>query len=480
VRYNPILTWTIRLVIGVLVVASPLTAQWKRYIDIRPVTNNPGFDTGTRRWIVFAARAGVPGHAFVLWAMEDRTRQMTTVDAFGFYPTVHGPNAAASMVVGTVPGALRDEIQKRQDEGCCTWSQPDVVAAFEVDKDVYDRTSAVRAAWNANESRYQLAEKDCVTFVADVGKAMGISMPDRGAFNSHPIGYMKSLLEKLGTPQGANVSEGSDTYRLTTTGPSNGTAGAYSLTSTAVDPAGPGVPPPFGFQPVITSRYGSFKIPSPLDGPGFRARGDITEEYKNERVRDVARFEQGDVYQAIYGSNGRYSKSRYDFDNGLTSFGAPFPDGTNVGPLDWGRGTYQGDIRAGLPTGHGEWRGQDGSGYVGEWVAGRPQGTGTGTLPGGGLYSGQWSGGTPDGNGVMKLANGDSFVGKFANGLIQNGTYIHADGSQVSVGNGSGGTGNGGGQGNGNGGGHDPHDHDLTGTVTDSHGTHDIQGMEFP
>jgi hypothetical protein len=219
--------------------APPLPAEtridiWKRYMDIRPLVPKPPSESaGEAYWVVLAARQGVPGHAFVLWISQDWFGQHTSVEAFGMYPTVTGSEALKS-AFGSVPGALRDEITKREMDGCCNWSSPDVFAVFRVDFTTFERTTKIRQEWNATASQFQLVEKDCVTFLMDVGGGMGFEMPSRTVLNADPVGYVKSFLQRLGGT-GTTLHSGADVYTLRSESKNDPVVEGWTVMSTDLD-----------------------------------------------------------------------------------------------------------------------------------------------------------------------------------------------------------------------------------------------------
>ena len=97
--------------------------------------------------------------------------------------------------------------------------------------------------------------------------------------------------------------------------------------------------------------------------------------------------------------------------------------------VTWEDGSkYAGEIKDGLPHGHGAWTSPIGSSYRGGWSKGVFHGQGTYTWRSGDCYSGAYMNGVAEGKGKLALANGDIFEGSFAGGLPHGtGTWMYSD-----------------------------------------------------
>ncbi len=406
--------------------AGSLYAQFNRIIDIRPIQATVLFDSPTRYYVILAAREAsgksVFGHAFVMWARENHQRQMTEVEAYGYYATAEWPGVMGA-AVGTVPGALRDEIAKRSsEEGCCTWSSPDVIGVFRVTRETYRRTQQVRDRWAAQANQYQLGASDCVTFISEIGTTLGISMPGRGPTNSHPTGYLRSVLQSLegGVYVLESRTSGNRRWYLETNPaqPEAGLRGSVVFRRTGLS------------YRSSTRRTAMFVDPRPGDMTS-RPRTITTESIAGQMRYRSDRFDDGDEFEEIFNPPPASADSRYRFRNGTYARGASFPDRDNAPGTSWANGTYRGDWRRGLPNGSGRWSSANGT-YSGRWVDGRPHGRGEFCFPNGDRYVGEFRNGTYHGSGTYHWANGERLEGMFANGGIKTGDRIYPDGRRGS------------------------------------------------
>ena len=127
--------------------------------------------------------------------------------------------------------------------------------------------------------------------------------------------------------------------------------------------------------------------------------------------------------------------------------------------VTWEDGSkYAGEVKNGLPHGHGAWTSPIGSSYRGGWSNGVFHGQGTYTWRSGDCYTGAYLNGVAEGKGKLSLGNGDVFEGTFAGGLphgtgawiyCNNNTYqgefangqAHGNGVFIAPGDGDAGTG---------------------------------------
>ena len=114
----------------------------------------------------------------------------------------------------------------------------------------------------------------------------------------------------------------------------------------------------------------------------------------------------------------------------------------DVVTIDWGPGSYTGEVSNGVPHGKGTFTHVDGYEhegtyiyfepweYVGEWKDGKEHGQGTETWPDGQMYVGEYKNGHMHGQGTYTQADGSTYVGEYKNGKYHQGTTLHADGSK--------------------------------------------------
>jgi len=114
-------------------------------------------------YVVFTAREGVLGHAFVAWGHESERVRMSAETAFGMYPS-----SAWKTLFGPVPGGVVEE-RLRGESGLRLIAR--------VNEHAYLRTREIVDAWR--QTTYTLTARDCVTFTAEVARALGLQVPRR-------------------------------------------------------------------------------------------------------------------------------------------------------------------------------------------------------------------------------------------------------------------------------------------------------------
>jgi hypothetical protein len=91
--------------------------------------------------------------------------------------------------------------------------------------------------------------------------------------------------------------------------------------------------------------------------------------------------------------------------------------------------TYVGEIKNGVPNGHGTYNVPHFRKYVGEFKDGEEHGQGTTTYLNGNKYVGEWRDGKQNGHGTFTLFDGKKYVGIWENGNLWNGTGYEKDGN---------------------------------------------------
>ena len=426
-----------------------------------------------RLYVVFAARdprispAAIaadkfsPGHTYVVWGVENPEKKVSEVDAYGFYMT---GGTVPKAIIGTVPGALLDEIGDDFRVGGLSTSEHRMI--MRVDKEQWDNTRKVLDTWKKKDS-YKLGQDDCITFMQAVGTALKIPMPVRGT--DLPPTYLERVITQATSPNKLGLgTNGSIMYSPT-----------RHTGTTRLDVATP------------TMRE---RIEFPASGKLGSAVAD-REFVNGELQREELRFAHGDLSVSRLNPWSRAINTQQWVRNGdgvgynIQQF-KQYPDGsTYVGETfdgePWGRGTltdHSGVSRYGWYDGKkllkpapialgGGW-------YEGPTKNGLPEGIGTYQRPDGTWYRGGFSSGRYQGNGTYKWPDGRVYSGEFADGRIK----------QVpNVAEGSGGT---------RGAGHEAHEHmdgrppkdeekDLVGHVTEFDkdgnkiGEREIRGMEI-
>lgn len=130
-------------------------------------------------YLVFCARSGTVGHAFVVWGVENSSQGKSTGEAFGFYPR------QGKGVLGRVPGEIRNEAFS----GKMNLVTDRLIV--QVDKSVYDRAQRAISAWST--TNYDLFDTNCINFVMSVARDAGLQVPSRSSTTS-PSSYVQALI----------------------------------------------------------------------------------------------------------------------------------------------------------------------------------------------------------------------------------------------------------------------------------------------
>lgn len=136
-------------------------------------------------FLVFAAREGLTGHAFVAWATEDHRARMSTESAFGMYAR-SGVEGIVS-VLGFVPGGIADEALRAPGR------EIDVRLIVQVNSEAYEAAEEVLRRWSGRD--YRLVEQDCVRFTSEVAAAIGLRTPSRRLGTLRPMSFVRQLVE---------------------------------------------------------------------------------------------------------------------------------------------------------------------------------------------------------------------------------------------------------------------------------------------
>ena len=131
--------------------------------------------------VVFSAYGGEFGHSFVTTVWGDDVQRATLQRGVGFYP---GDSDKDLKVAFGGEGVLVDD----------TWKRGEVVLSVLVNKEAFDRATAVIAEWERPRP-YFLVISDCTTLVAQVAEAVGLTMPSR-LFAPYPIDFLRELVHR--------------------------------------------------------------------------------------------------------------------------------------------------------------------------------------------------------------------------------------------------------------------------------------------
>lgn len=147
------------------------------------ITTISGFSQ-VKYYIVFCAKDGIPGHAFVSFGKEDYNQQISITDgSWGLYPNSR-LSGAASYIIGEVPGGIANDFLTKIDFRFIK----------EVDGSTYTSALAIKNDWlNKND---ELLKSDCVSFVIEVAnKIPGLKLPQRSGLENLPVLYLQCLIE---------------------------------------------------------------------------------------------------------------------------------------------------------------------------------------------------------------------------------------------------------------------------------------------
>ena len=147
--------------------------------------------TSKQPFVIFIARKGAPGHAFVGIGVQLNAGLIVYERFFGYYPTGGDKFAEAKLVFGKTSGALDYKWKDTQ------W---DVTYRKDVDETRKQAAVAVFDKWKSNDPKYNLFSlggKNCSSFAAEVAKALALNTP-AGAGAMLPFDYIEKLRKANG------------------------------------------------------------------------------------------------------------------------------------------------------------------------------------------------------------------------------------------------------------------------------------------
>jgi hypothetical protein len=140
-------------------------------------------------FVVFCSRdspgSGLPGHAYVVWGVEDASTGRSSQAAFGFYPQ-EGDELRAAF--SDVPGRLVDEANNSASSSFLT-----ARLIVQVDPVDFDDSQGQIAVWRT--STYNLFGRNCIGFAHAVASALGLFPPQPSSFDT-PSEYLRELIEQ--------------------------------------------------------------------------------------------------------------------------------------------------------------------------------------------------------------------------------------------------------------------------------------------
>lgn len=144
-----------------------------------------------RFFLVFLGYGGsTTGHLDVRWGMESPAlRESRNDECFGFF----SPQSWIQFTFRPIDGRLR---------ACTSAEHRTHRVIVEVDEAAFKRTTAVLDRWRTETEtgliRYQLLRSDCVSFGADIARAAGLRVPERGVMRPRsalPQRFLETVIE---------------------------------------------------------------------------------------------------------------------------------------------------------------------------------------------------------------------------------------------------------------------------------------------
>jgi hypothetical protein len=143
-----------------------------------------GDKNSTGHYLVFCSRdspgSRLPGHSFIVWAKDDESKQMCSMEAYGFYPE------EGKGVFGPVPSEISNETLKKGGDRSC-------LLIVKVDEKQYQEAEKIRRKWS-EQGDFELAKRDCVSFSDAVASSLNLSRPKRSRALL-PDTFMRKLAE---------------------------------------------------------------------------------------------------------------------------------------------------------------------------------------------------------------------------------------------------------------------------------------------
>jgi hypothetical protein len=160
------------VLVSLLLSATPAVSQDLTDLYRSSVSRTP--------YVVFAARAGAPGHAFVVLGEELDNGLLFNLGVYGFYPK-DGKASVIKALFGT--------------DGQITFKwedlDRDVFFRRNIDAQQRGRVLAVLERWS--DGNYSLLGNNCNSLAAEVGRVIGLTLPNDKPGTTLPVNFMKAL-----------------------------------------------------------------------------------------------------------------------------------------------------------------------------------------------------------------------------------------------------------------------------------------------
>ena len=331
------------------------------------------------------------GHAFVTWQQET-PNGLITLGVFGFWPTVSN-----GFMVVWEDGALHPELQSTIDLA-------DRSVSFRVDQAQLAKSLAIKNSWLSAPPIYTIDGNNCVDFVVNVGKSIGIVMPGHGPITHLlPDSYMKNLIDQL--EDGKLKMQDGDTIGVSPNG--DYAVGNYRQPVDGSDPVFSGRQRTTAPTGILEATYSHGEI----SGPACTWYPDGRTWYRDDSV-------DPEVSMMLYPNQNLligYNPDKKIQEGRLTNV---------QGNL------YEGPSQDGHPNGQGKMTVYNGVVYEGTFINGDEAGAGKMSFPNGQVATGQFLGGRLM-SGRVTFPNGTYIEGqRDANGNFGQGAVLHnSDGS---------------------------------------------------
>jgi len=171
-------------------------ATWAEEIKYLDARTHHG-DEGARYYLVFCARnsgawISLPGHAFVIWIVEDAQHHSWIEKAYGFHPGLKSLKGVFCVVLGcTVRGKVVDEHHDPDARRRLQYLTHRLIV--QVNHQQFDQTQTCVDCWQSHE--YCLFCKNCKSFLWDVANQAGLEVPCSRALE-RPGAYLRRLSEQ--------------------------------------------------------------------------------------------------------------------------------------------------------------------------------------------------------------------------------------------------------------------------------------------
>ncbi len=155
--------------------------------NVKKISRNSELNPTPKYSVTFVARKSptesggkkYPGHAYVVWSKSEN------LEARGFYP----PDAEKNFRKLEYKGALLDEYSTSASGQNLEVSRLEVL----VTKQMFDYSMQAIRHWDQKETTYDLFVNNCVSFVAEVARALGLSVPSDTSWTT-PRSFLDDLM----------------------------------------------------------------------------------------------------------------------------------------------------------------------------------------------------------------------------------------------------------------------------------------------